>query len=89
MTLISQAELPAQVTTNDPCVAVEHFRDNAVRVTVQGRTIGYIEVVGRLFVSLAGHRYDRAVEVRQSLILETAIDDLVAHDRLARHAATE
>jgi len=89
MTLISQAELPAQVTTNDPHVAVEHFRDNAVRVTIQGRTIGYIEVVGRLFVSLAGHRYDRAVEVRQSLILETAIDDLVAHDRRARLAAAE
>lgn len=81
MTLISQASIPIDLPPVDSDVAVEHFRDHVVRVTVEGRTIGFVETVGRLFIGLAGHRYDHAVEVRQSLDLDHAISDLVAHAR--------
>ncbi|MFJ6654273.1 hypothetical protein ACIQLJ_15895 [Microbacterium sp. NPDC091313] len=41
-----------------------------------GRTAGYIEVVGSVFVALAGSRYDRAVEVSQTLTFPDAIEAL-------------
>jgi len=60
----------------DADVMVGHHGENVVRVSVDGRTVGFIETVGPLFVSLAGHRHDRAVEVGQSHALESAIDVL-------------
>lgn len=42
------------------------------RVIVDGTTIGYIDLVGSVFVALAGPHYALAVEVRQSLVLEDA-----------------
>ena len=83
MTLISQVSIPLELPPVDTDVSIEHFRDHVVRVTLDGRTIGFVETVGRLFVGLAGHRYDHAVEVRQSLDLDHAISDLVAHARPA------
>jgi hypothetical protein len=41
-----------------------------------GRVAGYVEVVGNVFVALAGTRYDRAVEVSQALTFPDAIDAL-------------
>jgi hypothetical protein len=38
--------------------------------------IGYVEVVGHVFVALAGPRYDRAEEVCQALSFSEAIDAL-------------
>jgi hypothetical protein len=46
------------------------------RVRVAGETIGYVDVVGRVFVVLLGPRYDRAVEITQCLVFEQAIDAL-------------
>ena len=40
------------------------------------RLLGYVEVVGSVHVALAGERYDRAVEVAQSLLFELAIEAL-------------
>ncbi|GAA2960944.1 hypothetical protein [Microbacterium schleiferi] len=37
------------------------------------RVVGYIDIVGGVYVALAGARYDHAVEVRQSIILDTAV----------------
>lgn len=37
---------------------------------------GYVEVVGHVFVALAGPRYDRAVEVRQALSFSDAVEAL-------------
>lgn len=37
---------------------------------------GYVEVVGHVFVALAGPRYDRAVEVRQALSFPDAVEAL-------------
>jgi hypothetical protein len=42
----------------------------------RGRTVGFIDVVGAVFVALHGSRYDRAVEVLQTLDFDTAIATL-------------
>ncbi len=47
------------------------------RVVVGPSTIGYIDVVGTVFVALAGAHYALAVEVSQSLALEDAAAALV------------
>ncbi|QPE04784.1 hypothetical protein IT882_01115 [Microbacterium schleiferi] len=35
--------------------------------------VGYIDIVGGVYVALSGSRYDHAVEVRQSIVLDTAV----------------
>lgn len=42
-----------------------------------GYIVGYVEVVGAVFVALGGPRYDRAVEVSQHLTFHAAVDVLV------------
>lgn len=42
-----------------------------------GYIVGYVEVVGAVFVALGGPRYDRAVEVSQHLTFHAAVDALV------------
>lgn len=42
-----------------------------------GYIVGYVEVVGAVFVALGGARYDRAVEVSQHLTFHAAVDVLV------------
>ena len=42
-----------------------------------GYIVGYVEVVGAVFVALSGARYDRAVEVSQHLTFHAAVDVLV------------
>ncbi|MFZ8758518.1 hypothetical protein ACO03V_13965 [Microbacterium sp. HMH0099] len=39
-----------------------------------GYIVGYVEVVGSIFVALGGPRYDRAVEVAQHLTFHAAVD---------------
>lgn len=39
-------------------------------------TIGFVDVVGAVFVAYAGARRDTAVEVAQTLVFETAIEVL-------------
>ena len=46
-------------------------------VVQDGCVLGYVEVVGHVFVALAGCRYDRAEEVRQALSFSDAIDALL------------
>jgi hypothetical protein len=36
--------------------------------------VGYVEVVGAIFVALRGSRYDRAVEVKQALTFHAAVE---------------
>lgn len=38
-----------------------------------GHVLGYIEVIGAVFVVLAGARYDRATEVAQTLVFDNAL----------------
>ncbi len=46
-------------------------------VARDGYIVGYVEVVGAVFVALGGARYDRAVEVSQHLTFHSAVDALV------------
>ncbi|TLF32240.1 hypothetical protein [Microbacterium sp. 5K110] len=48
-------------------------------VARDGRIVGYIEVVGAVFVALGGTRYDRAVEVAQHLTFHAAVDTVLRH----------
>jgi len=44
------------------------------------RTLGFIDVVGAVFVVLAGDRYSRAVESTQTLVFEAALSALSEDD---------
>lgn len=46
--------------------------EHLYRVEDHGRTCGWVEEVGRVYVALVGPRYDRCVEVAQTLTLERA-----------------
>lgn len=46
------------------------------KIAWEGAVTGYVEVVGAIFVALAGSRYDRAVEVAQTLHFADAVEAL-------------
>lgn len=50
-------------------------------VTVDAATVGFVEAVGAVFVVLSGPRYDRAVEIAQTLVFESAVAVLCGADR--------
>ncbi|RUR03300.1 hypothetical protein [Labedella endophytica] len=54
-------------TPDHEALALERIAPSLVRVRRDGRTIGFVEHVGRVYVALAGEYYDRAVEVAQTL----------------------
>ncbi|WP_405375192.1 MULTISPECIES: hypothetical protein [unclassified Microbacterium] len=41
-------------------------------VRISGETVGYVDVVGAVYVVLSGARYDRAEEIMQTLVWSTA-----------------
>jgi hypothetical protein len=47
--------------------------DDVYRVESAGRVVGYIQVVGRIFVPLHGEVYNTSVEISQCLDLDTAV----------------
>lgn len=46
-----------------------------------GFIVGYVEVVGSIFVALGGPRYDRAVEVAQHVTFHAAVDAVLRWGR--------
>jgi hypothetical protein len=46
-------------------------------VRIDTQTLGFIDVVGAVFVVLAGSQYDRATETSQTLVFDEAISALV------------
>lgn len=66
----------AAMRTRRSFVSLATVRPDLVEVTVDRRTLGYIEQAGGVFVALAGIRYDLAVEVHQTLIFEDALTAL-------------
>lgn len=70
-------ELPPRrpVAPPDPHARVRWKRTAADRYVVRngGHVLGYIEVIGAVFVVLAGSRYDRATEVAQTLVFDNAL----------------
>jgi hypothetical protein len=73
-------ELPSRMPVAPPSHSQRlrwELRDiDCYQVWMDDLTVGFIDVVGAVFVSLSGARYDRAVEVKQSLIFERAIEAL-------------
>lgn len=60
-----------------PRIVWERVDTDRYRISVDGVARGYVEVVGSVFVSLSGCRYDHAVEVAQSLDFARAIARVV------------
>jgi hypothetical protein len=53
-----------------PLAVYRNLRHDLIEVSVDGGTVGFIERAGNVFVALRGDRYDRAVEVGQSVSIE-------------------
>jgi hypothetical protein len=64
---------PADPPARASRIAWELVDVDRYRVTVAGEVAGYIDVIGALFVVLAGSRYSRAVEIAQTLVWSSAI----------------
>ena len=67
--------------SDDALVQWEVESADRYRVTRAGRTIGFIDVVGAVFVALHGSRYARAVEADQTLLFTHAIQSLIEADQ--------
>jgi len=67
----------------DSAVRWERVDADRYEVQVLDATVGYIDVVGAVFVVLAGPRYDRAVEVLQTLDFDKAVDTVCPGRRAA------
>jgi hypothetical protein len=48
-------------------LVLERMSPSILKVSLDDRTLGFVEHVGRVYVALEGAHYDRAVEVAQSL----------------------
>ena len=68
------AESPSAFPAGMVCLATK--RADLVEVSCAGIVLGYVEVVGGLFVVLAGSRLDTAVEVLQTPVFERALGAL-------------
>lgn len=64
---------PEPPAPQDSAVWWELVDIDRYRVIADGRTVGFIDVVGAVFVALAGPRYARAVEVLQTLDFAAAV----------------
>ena len=64
------AALPAAAP---PAESVTLLGPTTYEVRRGDRIVGYVDIVGGVYVALAGSRYDHAVEVRQSIVLDVAV----------------
>jgi|GEM_PF-3243443 len=64
---------PEPPAPEDSAVRWERVDIDRYAVRARGITVGFIDVVGAVFVVLAGPRYDRAVEVTQTLDFSVAV----------------
>ena len=63
-----------QIVTEIPWTRIDL---DLYEVARDGRIVGYVEVVGSVFVALGGVRYDRAVEIAQHLTFHAAVDTVL------------
>lgn len=61
----------AQAATEVPWTRIDL---DLYEIARAGFIVGYVEVVGPIFVALSGPRYDRATEVCQSLTFHAAVE---------------
>lgn len=64
---------PQPPAPEDSVVRWERIDIDRYEVSTAGSTVGFIDVVGAVFVALAGPRSDRAVEVLQTLDFAAAV----------------
>lgn len=73
-------EQPAATATEIPWTRIDL---DLYEVARDGRIVGYVEVVGAVFVALGGPRYDRAVEIAQHLTFHAAVDTILRRTGLS------
>lgn len=71
---VPAAPAPAVAFTEIPWTRIDL---DLYEVARDGYIVGYVEVVGAVFVALGGTRYDRAVEVSQHLTFHAAVEALL------------
>jgi hypothetical protein len=71
---------PAPPAPDDSAVRWERIDVDRYEVRAAGVTVGFIDVVGAVFVVLAGARYDRAVEALQTRDFAVAVDAISPPD---------
>jgi hypothetical protein len=72
---------PVDDSTNPGGLSWELVDILRYRVFKSRDTVGFIDVVGAVYVVLEGERYDRALEVAQTLIFDAAIAALTPATR--------
>lgn len=68
--------MPEPPPPQDSVVRWERVDVDRYEVKVSGATVGFIDVVGAVFVVLRGARYDRAFEVQQTLDFASAVESI-------------
>jgi len=74
---------------NGEIVISHQLSEELVQVTVGTAVVGFVESAGPVFVALHGPRYDRAVEVSQSLAFDVAAAGLLEHVRVVAALSDE
>ena len=74
---------------NGEIVISHQLSEDLVQVTVGSTVVGFVESAGPVFVALHGPRYDRAVEVSQSLAFDVAAAGLLEHVRVVAALSDE
>ena len=67
---------------NGEIVTSQQLDEGLVQVCAGERVVGFVESAGAVYVALFGSRYDRAVEVAQSLSFSAAAAGLLSHARV-------
>jgi hypothetical protein len=70
---------PADASTRASRIQWDLVADDRYEVRIGGEVAGFIDVVGAVYVVLAGSRYDLAVEVTQTIVWSTATTALDQH----------
>ena len=74
---------------NGEIATSRQLSDELVEVCIGQTVVGFVETAGIVFVALHGSRYDRAVEVAQSLTFDVAAAALLSHVRVVDHINAE
>ncbi len=72
---------PEPPAPEDSAVRWERIDLDGYEVRSNDCTVGFVDVVGAVFVVLSGTRYDRAVEVLQTLDFATAVRSICPPDQ--------
>ncbi|WP_248172516.1 MULTISPECIES: hypothetical protein [unclassified Microbacterium] len=66
------ARRPAEPSARASRIQWDLIAADRYEVRIAGETVGFIDVVGAVYVVLSGRRYDRAEEIAQTLVWSTA-----------------